>query len=139
MNEKKQISDLEKIQDEIDYQTANENASELINQFDLLTSEGSLQKLNSEYLSFEQGTKYSFIFNGFTEIKTNDGNDVKCAVLIDKDNLKHINGSAVLVKALSSVTQMPCFVRIVTKGFVKAKNGSYLDMDIFVLPQTVAK
>lgn len=137
-NEPVSVQDVSRVQDSMNYVTVKNEASDLLSSFDKL-DEIDLQKVTSEYLTFEKNTKYSFVFNGFTKMNSSEGREIECAVLIDKDNVQHINGNAVLVRALKPVTQLPCFVRIVTGEMVKGKNGNYLDMEVFVLPQSLQK
>jgi hypothetical protein len=130
--------DVAKIQDEMNYLTVKNEADSLIEKFES-SEDDDLQKLNTDYISFEENTKYNFIFNGMTTMKTQEGEDLQCVVLIDKENVQHINGNKVLVNNLKRVTQIPCFVRIVTGKTIKGKNGSYLDMSVYVLPETIKK
>lgn len=91
-----------------------------------------------EYLSLEPNERYNFVFTGTSEI-TIQGEKATVCHLIDKDKKRFITGSKVLVNRLSKVTQLPCFVRIITKDYQKGENGKYLNMDVLVIPQSLEK
>jgi hypothetical protein len=137
-NKKDLPNDIGKTQDQMNYLTVSNEAADLLAGFNSVTEE-QLQQLNGEYLNFKPNSKYSFIFNGMTTVKMNDGKEVECCKLIDEKNNQFINGNTVLTRTLSAVTQVPCFVRIVTKNIEEGKQGKYMDMNVFVLPQSVAK
>lgn len=131
------VSALEKRQDDLLPQNVKEQANELLKQFENV-DESQMVGLTADYLEMKINTTYNFIFLGMTTM-SNNGKEIKAVELLNKENKKFIHASTVLVNSLSKVTKMPCMVRIVTKDFVKADAGRYLDMDVYVIPSTVAK
>jgi len=131
------VSALEKKQDDLLPQNVKEQASELLSQFENV-DESQMLGLTADYLEMKVNSKYNFIFLGMTTMQ-NNGKEIKAVELLSKENKKYIHASTVLVNSLQKVTKLPCMVRIVTKELVKSDNGKYLDMDVFVIPSTVAK
>lgn len=133
--------DLQKLSDSQDSllpQNVKEQANELLTMFENV-DDSQLVSLTADYLEIKENTEYVFIFIGRNTMKNDKGLDVQVVELLDKNNKKFIHASTVLVSSLSKVTKMPCMVKIVTKGKVKSANGYYLDMDVLVIPQTIAK
>jgi hypothetical protein len=118
-------------------QNVKEQAHDLLTAFEQV-DESQMVGLTADYLEMKINSKYNFIFLGFTTMN-NNGKEIKAVELLDKNNKKFIHASTVLVNSLSKVTKMPCLVRIITKDLVKSENGKYLDMEVIVIPQTLAK
>lgn len=131
------VSALEKSQDDLLPQNVKEQANDLLKQFENV-DESQMVGLTADYLEMKINTTYNMIFLGMTTMN-NNGKEIKAVELLDKNNKKYIHASTVLVNSLHKVTKMPCLVRIVTKDLVKSDAGKYLDMDVYVIPSTVAK
>jgi uncharacterized protein (UPF0147 family) len=131
------VSALTKAQDDLLPQNVKEQANDLLKQFENV-DESQMVGLTADYLEMKVNTTYNMIFLGMTTMN-NNGKEIKAVELLDKQNKKFIHASTVLVNSLNKVTKLPCLVRIVTKDLVKSDAGKYLDMDVYVIPATIAK
>jgi hypothetical protein len=111
-------------------QTTNQDPFEQFEKMD----DKDLASITADYLELAVNTKYNFKFMGMTTFTSERQGEVEAVILEDANGARFISGVTVLVNNLKKVTEMPCFVRILTKGKVKTKNGEYLDMDIMTLP-----
>ena len=138
---KEPVTSLQKagsVQDELLEKLPSEQAKELMKSFEEVKDE-QLQQLTSEYLELLPNKVYNFIFTGVVKFQGKD-REIDAVELVNSEGEKGISGLTVLVNSLKKVTQMPCYVRIVTKKKeTSGTGGKYLDMDVYVLPQTVEK
>lgn len=111
------------------------SASDVITDFSKVDT-SKLQTLTQEYLQMSENTEYNMIFIG-RDVFTGDRGEVNAVVLVDEDGKKWMNGNTVLVNSLSKVVNMPCLVKIVTGKKISGKKGTYLDMEVFVLPNSL--
>jgi len=125
-------------QDGLSHINAKEAAGVIIGTFSNV-DESELVSITEDYLKFEEDTTYNMVFVNTTKFTGDRGGEMDAVSLIDEEGKKWINAGTVLVNSLKKVTQLPCLIRIVTKGTIKSKNGQYLDMDVFVLPKTMQK
>ena len=138
-NTKETISaqEIGKLQDEFVRSTVDDNAETALAGFES-TEQTNLVQINAEYAELKPNSVYNVIFTGMTTFKNREGKDVDAVEFIGKEGIKYISGLSVLVNACRRVKQMPCLIRIVTKNEVPSKQGGkYIDMNVFVLPQTV--
>jgi len=134
---KKEDNFLQELSD-VNVMTVKEQADRLLEQFDKVPN-AALQSVTSEYLTFDKNTMYNFVFMGFTDFTSDKGETVQAARLIGREGKEWINGNKVLTSALEKTTNIPCLVRIITKDEVKGKNGTYLSMDVAIIPQKTIK
>lgn len=123
-------------QGNLSLENAKETAAQFIKDFSSVTDD-QLQGLTSEYLQLKENKTYNLVFTAMTVFTGQKGGEVPAVELVNEEGTKFINGNTVLVNSLKKVTHMPCLVRIVTGKLVKSPNGSYLDMEVFVLPKAV--
>lgn len=110
-------------------------AAEVINDFSTVDV-SKLQGLTQEYLQLKENTTYNMVFKSMTTFKGEKGGEVPAVELVNEKRETFINGNTVLVNSLRKVQKMPCLVRIITGIKTKSANGgSYLDMEVLVLPQ----
>ena len=128
---------LAKKQDEMNHLTVQEQADKLLEGFSTLDN-AELVQISSEYLTLKENTTYNFIFKGMNKF-SRDGKEVEVCEVINEEQKQFIIGNTTIVNKLKNVTQLPCFVRVVTKGMAKSAKGNYLMTDVYVIPQSVAK
>ncbi len=91
-----------------------------------------LVEISSTYLSFKENEKYVLAVTGLTSIVDDQGEEKTAVSLMNKEGESLTNANALLVSAVKKLeSQIPFAIVIETKGKVKGKNGSYLDMKIY--------
>jgi hypothetical protein len=126
------------VQDNLTLENASAEAAVYLGAFSEV-EEKDLITLTEDYLKLDPDETYNLIFTGMTKFTGERGGEVDAVQLIDEENKKWINGNTVLVNSLKKVTSLPCMVRVVTKKMIKTKNGTYQDLDVFVLSNAVQK
>lgn len=97
---------------------------------------GKARELTANYIDFEefeQGEERNYLFLGFDTFLDDQGLARPAVRLMDKTRKTFICASVVTVKALQKVEKTPCPVRLKVNGKVKGKNGSYYNVNVFIL------
>lgn len=108
--------------------------------FDIVekTDTRTMKALSAAYYDLKENSTYVFIFEGIMETEMSGTNGetkkVKVVKLRDKKGDSYIHGAKVLVSSLEQAQQLPCMVKVETKGKIKTANGSYLDMAVYIFP-----